>query len=127
MIAPPNSNDKQCTKPTGKVELREAEDSGTTRSKRKVQRMKASKQLQDKMRRLIEPFDTFENRECYRQGDFARADRVKDLNKRYRWDLFWAANASNGHTFYQDLDVEQLNDAHVDTVLRSIVTPLEEA
>lgn len=46
------------------------------------------------------------------------ADKVKDLNKRYRWDLLWLLK----------LDLTEIykyaNDSHIDTVLRKLVRPL---
>lgn len=72
----------------------------------------------DAMRQAIAPFDTPERRARYLAGDFARADRVDDLDKRYRWDLAWEANV------YPSLPAGLL-DSHVDTALRSIVAPLE--
>lgn len=51
----------------------------------------------------------------YVAGDFPRADRCKDRNVRFRWDLFWASGLSS------ELCGSGLNDAHIDTALRSIV------
>jgi len=51
----------------------------------------------------------------YVAGDFPRADRCKDLNVRFRWDLFWASGVSS--EMYQ----ADLTDAHIDTALRKIV------
>lgn len=36
--------------------------------------------------------DTPEMRERYRNGEFSRHELVKDLDRRYRWDMFWCAN-----------------------------------
>ena len=55
----------------------------------------------------------------YRNGQYPNADRTKDLNRRFRWDLFWAAK----HRF--NIDVwDYLNDSHLDTALRRIVPEL---
>jgi hypothetical protein len=69
------------------------------------------------LRRLLDPLDTDRRRNVYRNGDFYRADKVKDLNKRYRWDLFLAANG------YSVLP-EGVNDSHIDTALRRLVPTL---
>lgn len=69
----------------------------------------------------IEPLDTPERRTAYRSGDFPRADAVKDLDKRYRWDLFWAAWDAAGQS--PDF-LAQYNDSHIDTALRRIVPVL---
>lgn len=71
----------------------------------------------------IAPLDTPERRTAYRSGNFAKADRVKDLDKRYRWDLFWAAWDAAGQS---PEFLAQYNDAHLDTALRHIVPVLGE-
>lgn len=72
----------------------------------------------DAVRAVIVPLDTAERRERYRTGDFPRADRVKDLDMRYRWDLFHAADA------WKLIDGRGYADTHIDTALRRIVGPL---
>lgn len=74
-----------------------------------------------KIARAIAPLDEPEVRTRYANGDFARSELTKDVDKRYRWDLFW------GSLVYQD-NAEEFSgysDAHIDTALRSIVAPLE--
>lgn len=71
------------------------------------------------LKAAIEPADTEERRERYRKGEFPRADRVQDLDKRYRWDLAWETKA------LQPLfDEGDYKDAHLDTALRTIVPAL---
>lgn len=48
--------------------------------------------------------------------------RVKDLEMRLRWDLFWAAKLSQ---FASDTLYTYLNDAHIDTALKKIMTEVE--
>lgn len=80
------------------------------------------------LREAIKPLDTAERRLQYRNRLFPRADKCRDVNKRYRWDLLWAAGIRFGaasksldmHTLY-----EYLNDSHIDAALRSLVTDLE--
>ncbi len=74
------------------------------------------------MQDAIAPLDTEERREAYRTGNFPRADKVKDLEKRYRWDLFWAANLTR---WCCDTLYSYISDTHIDTALRSIVKPLK--
>lgn len=50
--------------------------------------------------------------------------KAKDLEKRLRWDLFYAAKAS---TWACDNLYSYLDDSHIDTALRSIVAELESA
>lgn len=69
------------------------------------------------LRKAIVPLDTPSRRLQYEEGKFDRSHLVKDLSKRYRWDLFWLSRA--GLNFCQDL-----NDVHIDTALRAIVEDL---
>ena len=85
--------------------------------------MKASAEFEGMVRAAIVGIDTEQVREEYRQGRFARADKVKDLDRRYRWDLFWAAG---GTRLLAQADQEGLYDSHIDTVLRKVVRPLNE-
>jgi hypothetical protein len=73
------------------------------------------------IRAAIAPLDTEEARATYRSGDFPRAEYVRDLDKRYRWDLFWLA-VRLGHSLPDSTC--GYNDAHIDTALRAIVSPL---
>jgi hypothetical protein len=70
------------------------------------------------LKSVIEPLDTDERREIYRQGNFPLAWKVKDLNRRYRWDLYWLA-VRNGNSLPDS--THGYNDAHIDTALRRIV------
>lgn len=79
--------------------------------------MRMSSAAQDALRKAIEPLDTQERRDAYRRGEFPRADRCKDRNMRYRWDLLYASGVLL--TLYENLD-----DSHIDTALRAIVKPL---
>ena len=64
----------------------------------------------------INPLDTSERRAKYLTGDFPRSDLVKDLNKRYRWDLFFAACPHMAWSGY--------SGSHLDTALRYIIPDL---
>jgi hypothetical protein len=72
----------------------------------------------ERIRQAIVPLDTEIRREEYRNGQFPRAEFVKDINRRYRWDLYWAC----GKRFGQD----DLLDSHIDTALKKIIPSLEE-
>lgn len=71
----------------------------------------------DAMREVIAPLDTEEMRQRYRDRKFPRADAVKDLDTRYRFDLFYGARA------YSVVDGDY-TDAHFATALRTIVPAL---
>lgn len=72
------------------------------------------------LRGRIAPLDCEANRSAYRTGNFPNAHRVTDLDKRYRWDLFWAVH---GTTWIAGLTYD-VNDAHIDTALARIVPSL---
>ena len=71
------------------------------------------------IRAAIAPLDTPAMRARYAARDIPRGDAVKDIDKRYRWDLFWQAGGmetiSGGGSYA---------DAHIDTALRRVVAPL---
>ena len=50
----------------------------------------------------------------YKTGNIPRYDRVKDINKRLRWDLYWTVPANIRNNFIN------YYDSHVDTALRKI-------
>jgi len=68
----------------------------------------------------LRPLDTPAARDAYRAGNYPRADRTKDVDKRYRWDLLHASSIRAWELY----DLPGVNDAHIDTALRSIVPPL---
>ena len=82
--------------------------------------MKVSPELFARVKEWIKPYDTEATRQEYRDGKFPRADKVQDLDKRYRWDLFYGTEAWRCIW----LGSEQLKDSHLDTMLRRIVSPL---
>lgn len=67
----------------------------------------------------IAPLDTPERRARYAARDIPRGHLVQDIDKRYRFDLFYAARAYS-------LLPDDVTDAHIDTALRKIVPSLKE-
>ncbi len=88
--------------------------------------MKLSADIVQAIRERIEPLDTNETRQAYREGRFPRADRVRDLDMRYRWDLFYAARGSDivEPDAGRIIDSRGITTDHIDTALRRIVAPL---
>jgi hypothetical protein len=81
------------------------------------------------IRAAVAPLDTPERRAAYLAGDFPRADKVQDLDKRYRWDLVHVANRMSIDLVDNTMLIGTLydagyHDAHIDTALRAIVPPL---
>lgn len=74
---------------------------------------------------LVLPCDSPQKREQYKVGNFANADKVQDLYKRYRWDLFWQGlRNSNNTDFLTKVLYSYLNDEHIDSALKYVVRPL---
>ena len=88
--------------------------------------MKIPPELFAQMRAEIEPLDTPANRARYLAGDFPRADRCKDRNMRYRWDLFYEMIDLRRAYKMEALPLKGYLDDHIDTALRRIVLPLKE-
>lgn len=59
----------------------------------------------------------------YIAGEFPRADLCKDVNKRFRWDLFFSIDADWRRDFMSEV-YAYCDDTHLDTALRAIVPPL---
>lgn len=80
-------------------------------------------ETRDRIARLIHDsgLDNETTREAYRTRDprIPNVHLVVDMDKRYRWDLFYAVRG------YVALpEGERFKDSHIDTVLRRIVRPL---
>lgn len=80
--------------------------------------MRVSSDHYAQLHAAIAPIDIPNRREDYKAGKFYRAELVKDIDRRYRWDLLWASGAAS--VLYD----AGYNDDHIDTALRSIVPPL---
>jgi hypothetical protein len=89
--------------------------------------MKLGADIVQAIRERIEPLDTEETRQRYREGSFPRADGVKNLDMRYRWDLWHAARGVEVIKVENGWYPEGINDTHIDTALRRIVAPLGSA
>ena len=72
---------------------------------------------------LVAPYDNEANRTRYRNRDIPRADAVKDINKRYRWDIWYAVTRRN-REFFDAVQEVNPSDSHIDTLLRSVVPTL---
>lgn len=87
--------------------------------------LKMSDQHFAALQSAIQPLDSDARRQQYRDGDFPRADKVKDLNMRYRWDLFWGAKGYDVLRQSPDgYESGQYYDSHIDSALRKIVPAL---
>ena len=75
--------------------------------------MKITPEHFETMRAAIAPLDTEEHRAQYKSAGLS--------DKRYRWDLSYAANLTR---FFCDTVYKYADDSHIDTALRRIVAPL---
>lgn len=84
--------------------------------------MKMSSALYDWLRAEVERHDTEARRAAYREGLYPRAERTRDPNLRYRWDLLWAVHGRLPDALRAELS--DLRDTHIDKALRRIVAQL---
>jgi hypothetical protein len=75
----------------------------------------------DALKASLERLDTERVREAYRAGKFPRSEMVKDLDKRYRWDCFYATDRE---TRFMISDLAG-SDAVIYTALSKIIPPLK--
>ena len=73
----------------------------------------------DVLQAYVSGLDTDYRRNRYLHGDFPYSDKVQDIDKRYRWDLFYVARGMLAPHLFEDYTNE-----HIDTALRRIVLPL---
>lgn len=86
--------------------------------------MKVSSTDLENLRATIAEIATPERRLFYvldEKGGSRAVVTAKDINKRFRWDMYWIA-VTNGFTFS---NINELNDAHIDTALRNVVKDLK--
>lgn len=77
------------------------------------------------LRDTVLPYDSPQKRALYKAGKFDNADKTKDVNMRYRWDLLWLGIRNNGNTgFLNEVLYSYLDDSHIDSALKYIVRPL---
>lgn len=83
--------------------------------------MRISKKSFELIRTAVEKFDTPDTRAEYQYLGMS--------HKRYRWDVLWyAEQKALPERFISDLyKNENVTDDHLDTVLRRVVKPFEEA
>ena len=102
-----------------------------TDTKLKGSDMKLTPLQVEAMRERIVSLDTEDRREAYRSGLFPRAGECKDVNVRYRWDLFHASRCADvfrtpigGADSIGSMRQADITSDHIDTGLRLIVPPL---
>lgn len=81
--------------------------------------MKASREFFEEVKSEIEKLPIQDLVNDYENGEFVRSDKVKDLNIRFRWDLFWMIAPKLSET--AQIEMGYLHDDHLDTVLKKLV------
>lgn len=61
--------------------------------------------------------------ERYQRGDFPRAEKVRNLNKRFRWDLLHTIPGMG--RWICDVIYPYAHNGHIDTALRRIVPQID--
>ena len=89
--------------------------------------MKVEEVTRQTMRELVAPYDIEARRQAYREGRFPRADKVTDLDRRYRWDLFY----KSGLAMLFDTGIggqyeSGINGDHIYTALKRVIPSLSE-
>ena len=81
--------------------------------------MKITGHVFDELQQACAMVDTPELRERYRNKQFINADKTIDLNRRYRWDVFYVAKA-----YYTFPPGNNYQDSHIYTALKRIIPDL---
>jgi hypothetical protein len=84
--------------------------------------MKVTEKDFETLKSAIEPENTEARRQAYRDRKIPRAESVRDINKRYRWDLYYHAASLVGGL---PDSTSGYNMDHLDTALRKIVPDIE--
>jgi len=82
--------------------------------------MKVKPEHMQTLRVALAPLDTVALRAEYAAGKFPHAERCKDVDMRYRWDLLYMVHGSVREPLMKAL-YAYANDSHIDTALRAIV------
>lgn len=72
----------------------------------------------------VQVFNNERNRAVYSAGEIPRADAVKDINRRFRWDILWAIPREIRQPFFDEARALGGNDNHIDSLLKSLVADL---
>lgn len=71
----------------------------------------------------IDALNTDKNRQAYKDGKFPNADKVKDLNVRFRHDVLNAIPSQVRSDFFSKA-YKIGNDTHVNSLLKSLIADL---
>lgn len=80
--------------------------------------------LRQELQPYVNQLNTTANRRRYIAGDFPRADKCKDVNKRFRWDILWAIPSRIRQPIHEQARELGGNDKHLDSLLKSMIHDL---
>ena len=88
--------------------------------------MKIPRSIQDRIARAIQSIYDYTS-QCsvisqYESGDFARSEKVKDLNVRFQWDMFYEIKYVNKELYYELAN--NYNSNHIQTAMRKLLPTL---
>lgn len=86
--------------------------------------MKASPALIERVSHLLADRDIDEDVLVYSRGLFKNADKVKDINTRFRHDMFYAC-ARKDPALYDAVNAEGLADTHIATMMGAVLPRIE--
>ena len=72
----------------------------------------------------VQALNSERNRALYRAREIPRADAVKDIDRRFRWDILWSIPREIRHTFFDEAKALGATDNHIDSLLKSLVADL---
>lgn len=80
---------------------------------------KTARQIETNINKVLNGIGKEKLLSAYANGNIPNADRVRDINVRLRWDLFFAASRTYGMP--EALSRPDITDNHIDTCLKRIV------
>lgn len=90
--------------------------------------LKIKREDMEQLRAAVAPLDTLHRRAKYWAGDFPNADRCKNLDMRYRWDLLNDSGLKIGDGIGVSGNIQlysYLDDTHIDSALKHLIPKLE--
>jgi len=75
--------------------------------------------LESMVKALIERINIEALRDQYENGNYFNSSKCDDVNKRLRWDIFWALPIEKREKWINEI-YDYCNDDHIDTAMRKI-------
>lgn len=82
-------------------------------------------QFRGQLQPYVDALNNATNRARYISGDFPRADKVKDLDMRFRFDILWAIPSNVRVLLLDDIRLAGGTDTHINSLLASMIPTLK--